>query len=65
MYCDLREKARTDALPNFAEADVAAAAKKGTLQDLVDEVFGPSDSTREAEQPTIVAVEDVSSEQSD
>lgn len=35
---DFREKARTDSLPNFTEAD--AAAKKGTLQDLVDEVFG-------------------------
>ncbi|WP_251179278.1 DEAD/DEAH box helicase family protein [Adlercreutzia agrestimuris] len=36
---ELREKARSDKLPNFVEADAAAAAKEGTLQQLVDQVF--------------------------
>lgn len=36
----LRDKARSDALPNFVQADSAAAAKEGRLQELVDECFG-------------------------
>ncbi len=36
----LREMARSDKLPNFAEADAANASKSGTLQKLVDECFG-------------------------
>lgn len=36
----LRERTRFEELPNFAEADAAAAAKAGTLKQLVDETFG-------------------------
>lgn len=35
----LRDKARSDAMPNFVEADAAVAAKEGRLQELVDECF--------------------------
>lgn len=39
---NLREMARADRLPNFVEADAAAASKDGTLQKLVDEKFANS-----------------------
>lgn len=35
----LRDKARSETLPNFAEADTAQAAKEGKLQELVDTCF--------------------------
>lgn len=37
---ELQKRALAVKLPNFAEADAAAAAKAGTLAELVDEVFG-------------------------
>lgn len=36
---ELRKRALAAKLPNFVEADAAAAAKEGTLAELVDEVF--------------------------
>lgn len=61
---DLQKRALASKLPNFAEADAAAAAKEGTLAELVDEVFGDAEAIEETSD-TAAEVHHVSVDDSD